>query len=229
MKIIKRLIIFIILILVTVLVVYTFLGYDMYEEALEKEPLESKIASIKAKEDYTKFEELPQTYIDAVIAIEDHRFYKHNGVDIIGVARAIFNDIRAKELREGGSTITQQLAKNTYFTQSRSLKRKIAETFMAWKIEKECSKEEIFELYVNTSYFGDGYYSIGAASNGYFNKKPIDMTAYESTLLAGVPNAPSIYAPTNNFELATQRQKQVINRMVECDYLTQEEAKEIYK
>lgn len=229
MKIIKKLILFIILTLIVVVGIYTAIGYGMYRTALGETPIDEKIAQIKSKENYTTFEELPKTYIDAVIAVEDHRFYEHNGVDILGIARAIINDIRMWELKEGGSTITQQLAKNIYFTQSRELTRKIAETFMALKIEKECSKEEIFELYVNTSYFGDGYYCVGDASQGYFGKDPIDMTDYESTLLAGIPNAPSVYAPTNNFELATQRQKQVINRMVECEYLTAEEAEKIYK
>ncbi|MGN1310895.1 MAG: transglycosylase domain-containing protein [Clostridia bacterium] len=229
MKIIKKLILFIILVLIVVVGIYTASGYAMYKEALSAIPIDVKIEEIKLKKNYTTFDNLPKTYIDAVIAVEDNRFYKHNGVDVIGIARAIINDIRAGELKEGGSTITQQLAKNIYFTQSRELTRKIAETFMALRIERECSKEEIFELYVNTSYFGDGYYCVGDASQGYFGKDPIDMTDYESTLLAGIPNAPSIYAPTNNFELATQRQRQVINRMVECEYLTSEEAEEIYK
>lgn len=229
MKIIKKIILFIILVLIVVVGIYTASGYAMYKEALSEIPIDVKIEEIKSKKNYTTFDNLPNTYIDAVIAVEDHRFYKHNGVDIFGITRAIINDIRIWELREGGSTITQQLAKNIYFTQSRELTRKIAETFMALRIERECSKEEIFELYVNTSYFGDGYYCVGDASQGYFGKDPIDMTDYESTLLAGIPNAPSIYAPTNNFELATQRQRQVINRMVECEYLTSEEAEEIYK
>lgn len=229
MKIIKKLILFIILVLIVVVGIYTASGYAMYKEALSAIPIDVKIEEIKLKKNYTTFDNLPKTYIDAVIAVEDNRFYKHNGVDVIGIARAIINDIRAGELKEGGSTITQQLAKNIYFTQSRELTRKIAETFMALRIERECSKEEIFELYVNTSYFGDGYYCVGDASQGYFGKNPIDMTDYESTLLAGIPNAPSIYAPTSNFELATQRQRQVINRMVECEYLTSEEAEEIYK
>lgn len=229
MKIIKKLFIFIILTLIVVVGIYIVIGYGMYRTALEETPIDVKVAQIKSKKNYTTFEELPETYIDAVIAVEDHRFYKHNGVDIFGITRAIINDIRVWELKEGGSTITQQLAKNIYFTQSRKLTRKIAETFMAFKIEKECSKEEIFELYVNTSYFGDGYYCVGDASQGYFDKAPIDMTDYESTLLAGIPNAPSVYAPTNNFELATQRQRQVINKMVEYEYLTAEEAEEIYK
>ena len=199
----------------------------MYKNALKEMPIDKKITSIKEQKNYTVFEDLPKTYIDAVIAVEDHRFYKHNGVDIIAIIRAIYNNIRRGELYEGGSSITQQLCKNIYFNQNRKLERKIAETLMAIKIEKECSKKEIFELYVNTSYFGDGYYSIGDASQGYFNKKPIDMNIYECTLLAGIPNAPSVYAPTKNLELAEQRQKQVINKMVEYNYLTIEEADNI--
>lgn len=229
MKIIKKLIILILLVIITVVGVYTAMGYNMYKKALEETPIAEKIAKIKSKKNYTTYDELPKRYIDAVIAVEDHRFFKHNGIDILGIIRAITNDIKAWELREGGSSITQQLAKNIYFTQSKELKRKIAETFMALKIEKECSKEEIFELYVNTSYFGDGYYCVGDASQGYFDKKPIEMNDYESTLLAGIPNAPSVYAPTKNFDLATQRQKQVINKMVEYEYLTQKEVEELYK
>lgn len=229
MKLIKKLIIFIMLSLILVIGVYTAIGYNMYKEALEETPINEKITEIMSIKNYTKFQDLPKTYIDAVIAVEDHRFYYHNGVDVFGITRAILNDIRMWELREGGSTITQQLVKNIYFTQSRKLTRKIAETFMALEIEKECSKQEIFELYVNTSYFGDGYYCVGDASEGYFDKEPIDMNDYECTLLAGIPNAPSVYAPTKNLDLALQRQKQVINRMVECEYLSQEEAETIKK
>lgn len=227
MKLFRKIIGFILLIIIIIISVYIGIGYKMYKNALQKMPIQEKISNIRQEKNYTTFEELPKTYIDAVIAVEDHRFYKHKGVDIVAVCRAIFNDIKNKELREGGSSITQQLCKNIYFNQNRKLSRKIAETFMAIKMEKECSKKEIFELYVNTSYFGDGYYCIGDASQGYFNKKPIDMNIYECTLLAGVPNAPSIYAPTNNLELAEQRQKQVINKMVEYGYLTIEEADNI--
>lgn len=227
MKLFRKIIGFILLIIIIIISVYIGIGYKMYKNALQKMPIQEKILNIRQEKNYTTFEELPKTYIDAVIAVEDHRFYKHKGVDIVAVCRAIFNDIKNKELREGGSSITQQLCKNIYFNQNRKLSRKIAETFMAIKMEKECSKKEIFELYVNTSYFGDGYYCIGDASQGYFNKKPIDMNIYECTLLAGVPNAPSIYAPTNNLELAEQRQKQVINKMVEYGYLTIEEADNI--
>ena len=227
MKLVKMLIRTIILIIFSIILIYVGIGYKMYKDALKDMPIEEKIANIKEKNNYTYFEELPQTYIDAVIAVEDHRFFEHNGVDYMAILRAAFNDFKSRKLREGGSSITQQLCKNIYFTQSRKLSRKIAETFMAFKIERTCSKEDIFELYVNTSYFGDGYYCVGDASNGYFNKKPIEMDIYECTLLAGIPNAPSVYAPTKNLDLAEQRQKQVINKMVEYNYLTIEEADNI--
>lgn len=229
MKFIKKTIIFIIILLIITIIIITCQGYNMYKKTLEQIPLEEKVAEIRGKEEFTTMEELPKTYINAVIAVEDHRFYTHNGIDIIGIGRAIMSDIKTKEFREGGSTITQQISKNIYFNQNKNIVRKVAETLMALKIEKEYSKNEIFELYINTSYFGDGYYSVKEASRGYFNKEPIEMNDYESTLLAGIPNAPSIYAPTKNLDLAEQRQKQVINKMVKYGYLLEVEAEQIKK
>ena len=130
---------------------------------------------------------------------------------------------------EGGSTITQQLSKNIYFTQEKKVTRKIAEVFMSFEIEKNYEKDEILELYLNSSYFGDGYYTVKEACKGYFNKELNEMTDYECILLAGIPNAPSVYAPTKNPELSKQRQKQVINKMIEYEYLTQNEADMILK
>ena len=204
-------------------------GYNMYKEALEQVSLDDKIESIREKDNYTKIEDVPQIYIDAVISVEDHRFYNHNGIDLIAIGRATINDIKEWDFVEGGSTITQQLAKNIYFTQEKQITRKIAEVFMAFDIEKNYEKDEILELYLNTSYYGDGYYTIKEACKGYFNKELNEMTDYECILLAGIPNAPSIYAPTKNPELAKQRQRQVMNKMIENKYLTQEEADEILK
>ena len=204
-------------------------GYNMYKEALEQVSLDDKIESIREKDNYTKIEDVPQIYIDAVISVEDHRFYKHSGIDLIAIGRATINDIKEWDFVEGGSTITQQLAKNIYFTQEKQITRKIAEVFMAFNIEKNYEKDEILELYLNTSYYGDGYYTIKEACKGYFNKELNEMTDYECILLAGIPNAPSIYAPTKNPELAKQRQRQVMNKMIENKYLTQEEADEILK
>ena len=204
-------------------------GYTMYKEAIEKEPLEEKVTEIRGKESYTEFSELPQMYVNAVISVEDKRFFKHGGIDIIAIGRAAINDIKAMSYVEGGSTITQQLEKNMYFTQEKIMERKIAEVFMAWKIEANYSKEDIFELYVNSIYFGNGYYTVKEACKGYFNKDISEMTDYECIMLAGIPNAPSVYAPTVNPELAKQRQKQVMDKMIENGYLTEEEAEEILK
>ena len=227
MKVIRKIIFVVILVAISISLLVIGNGYNMYKEALEQMPLSKKVASIIETENYAKIDEIPQIYKDAVISVEDHRFYKHNGVDIIAIGRAFVNDIKAMEFVEGGSTITQQLAKNIYFTQEKKITRKIAEVFMAFEIEKEYDKDQILELYLNTSYFGDGYYTVKEACKGYFNKELKEMTDYECILLAGIPNAPSVYAPTKNPELAIQRQKQVMNKMVEYEYLTQEEANKI--
>ncbi len=220
-----KIVVLLTLIIMSIVVAFIGNGYKMYKEAIEEISIEDKIKQIKSKENYTEISELPQTYIDAVLSVEDHRFYKHNGIDIIAIGRAIVNDIRKMEFIEGGSTITQQLAKNIYFTQEKKVKRKIAEVFMAFKIEKNYKKDEILELYINTICFGNGYYTIKEAVNGYFNKEPKEMTDCECILLAGIPNAPSIYA--NNLELLKQRQKQVLNKMLKYKYLTQDKANEI--
>lgn len=128
---------------------------------------------------------------------------------------------------EGGSTITQQLAKNLCFTQEKLLTRKVAEVFAAFALEREYSKEEILELYVNSIYFGNGYYSVREASIGYFQKEPSQMTPSECTMLAGIPNAPSAYALTASPELARERQIQVLRQMVDTGAITQEQADDI--
>ena len=208
--------------------IITYQGYSLYKEAINEMSISEKIEEIKEETDvYTEYEKLPKQYVNAVVAVEDRRFFEHNGVDLVSIARAVKKDIETMSLAEGGSTITQQLAKNTYFTQKKEFTRKIAEIFLAFEFEKECSKEEIFELYVNTMYFGDGYYCVANASKGYFDKDVSEMNLYECTLLAGIPNAPSVYAPTKNPELARQRQAQVLNKMVKYNYLTQEDADKI--
>ena len=229
-KFFKRIITLIIFIVVAVLAVFIYDGYELYQEAITEMSIEQKIAEIKTKKtNYIEYENLPKDYINAIVAAEDRRYFEHNGIDLISISRAIIKDIQTMSLVEGGSTITQQLAKNTYFTQKKELTRKVAEIFMAFEYENVCTKEEILELYVNTIYFGDGYYCVYDAAKGYFNKEPKDMNLYESTLLAGIPNAPSVYAPTKNPELAKERQAQVLNKMVKYDYLSQEEADNLLK
>ena len=227
MKIVRNIILAILIICICIAGYIGYQGYDMSKKALKETSIEEKIEEIKSKDNYTTLEEMPQMYKEAVIAAEDHRFYNHGAIDIRSIGRAIVANIKRKKLVEGGSTITQQLAKNTYFTQEKRFTRKVAEVFVAYKYEEKCEKDEILELYLNTSYFGDGCYSVKEASLNYFDKDPINMTEYECIMLAGIPNAPSVYAPTKNPKLAAQRARQVINKMVECKYLSKEEADKI--
>lgn len=227
MKFIKRVLFILFLVIAIVVGISAYNGYNMYKSAIEKIPIETMVKNIQSNDKFVSISEMPKDYVNAVIAVEDRRFYKHNGVDIISIGRAIVTDIKNMEMIEGGSTITQQIAKNNMFNQERKLDRKFAEIFASLDIEKACTKDEIFELYVNTCYFGDGYYCIKDAAEGYFKKEPKDMDLNESTLLAGIPNAPSIYAPTKNPDLAKERQGQVIDKMIKNNYLTKEQAKSI--
>ena len=227
MKVIKRIIILITLVLIFAGAFLTYQGYEMYKEALNEISVEDKVQELRSQKNYTEFKDLPQFYLDAVVAVEDRRFYDHGAIDPIGIARAIWTNIKSFKLREGGSTITQQVAKNVYFTQEKTALRKIAELFMAFEIERNCDKDTILEMYVNTSYFGSGYDGIKEAANGYYDKEPIDMNKYECSMMAGVPNAPSVYAPTKNPDLASQRQRQVLEKMVRYEYITQDEMNEI--
>ena len=156
MKKFLKILIFLLLVGMSIALLFIGNGYNMYKDAIDKMSIEDKVAEIKSKENYTEFSELPQMYVNAVISVEDKRFYKHHGIDVLAIGRAFINDIKVMEFVEGGSTITQQLAKNMYFTQEKIIERKIAEVFMALQIENKYSKQEIFELYVNTIYFGDG-------------------------------------------------------------------------
>ena len=159
--------------------------------------------------------------------MEDSRFERHHGIDPAAIVRALWADLRTRSLAEGGSTLTQQLAKNELFTQEKQMARKAAEMFMAFRLEQTYTKDEILELYVNSIYFGDGYYCVRDASEGYFGKEPGEMTDYESTLLAGIPNAPSVYSLTATPDLAEQRQQYVLRQMEKYGYLDAQEANAI--
>lgn len=221
--------IFGIAIIIGIVIIGSYLkkGYDMYLVAVEEKPIQDLIVEIEQKENYTLIKDVPKIYKDAVVAVEDHRFYLHKGVDFLSIVRAIFTNIRNADLVEGGSTISQQICKNVYFTQDRRLERKFAEIFAAIELEKNCDKEKILELYFNTSFYGNGYYTLSEASRGYFNKEPMELSDYEATMLAGIPNAPSLYNPVKSLTLAKQRQNQVLYAMVKFGYLTEEEKQEI--
>ena len=219
MRWIKRLCSFIFLCVLIAGGVLCFRGYQDYRQALEAKSVEQMAEEIESTDNYTTLDELPQTYIDAVLSVEDKRFYQHPGIDPIAIGRALVNDIKAGAYVEGGSTITQQLAKNQYFSQEKKVVRKMAEMFMAFKIESVLDKDKILELYVNSIFFGNGYYCVADASWGYFGKPPSEMNFDECALLAGSPNAPTNYNPQASPELARERQAQVIEKMKKAGYL----------
>lgn len=228
MKFIKRLLLFIFIIVFIVGSIIFLNGYKLYKNTLDNLSLSDKIIKIKNEDSYISINDVPKDYINAIIAVEDHRFKEHGAIDIIALLRATFSNIQAKEFNEGGSTITQQVAKNLYFmTEDDVVSRKIAEILVSFDLEKNYSKDDILEFYINTIYFGEGYYGIKEASNGYYKKEPKDMNLDEATMLAGVPNAPSVYAPTINPDLAKSRQGKVLRSMVEYNYLSQEDADKI--
>lgn len=222
----KMLIILLVLIIVTGTICF-IIGYSTYSKALEEEPLISRMDKIENSTEFVSFNDLPKNYLNAVVAVEDHRFYEHGPIDLIAIGRAIWVNVSNWELREGGSTITQQLAKNIVLSQEETASRKLGEVIAAFDIEKNYSKDEILTLYVNTCYFGEGYYGIYEASMGYYGKEPKDLNLDEASMLAGVPNAPSVYAPTVNPDLAKKRQEHVLEKMVEYGYINEEEANSI--
>ena len=223
MKFVKRLLTLLLAVAVLAAGYVVYGGYKMYKEVTDAVPVAEKVEEIRSQDHYTEYGELSDTYINAVIAGEDRRFRKHGGFDIISTGRALLHNIKAGELEQGGSTITQQLARNMYFEQNKKLTRKVAEVLVAFEIEKEYDKDEILELYVNTIYFGSGYYNIYDASLGYFGKTPSQLSDYEATMLAGIPNAPSVYDLIVNPDLAEQRRQQVVDCMVDEGYIEEGE------
>jgi len=170
-----------------------------------------------------KLADVPKIVIQAFVAAEDARFYQHRGFDLQGITRAFYKNIEAGRIVQGGSTITQQVAKSLYLSSERKYMRKIKEAILAYKIDKYLTKDEIMSLYLNHIYLGHGTYGIEAASHGYFGKSAKYLTLPEAALLAGLPKAPSSYSPFINFDKARQRQTYVLDRMVEDEYITQEE------
>lgn len=201
-----------IIIALTIIIFFSFMLITSYihKSVVADVEIESIINEIQSNSNYVQAKDINRTFLNAIVAIEDHRFYEHGAIDLISIARATLINIKNKEILEGGSTITQQLVKNVFLDMNQTFERKINEIFFAFELEKLYSKEEILELYVNVVYYGDGYTGIKAACNGYFNKQPKDLTEDEATLLAGLPQAPSLYALNNNYERALDRQQEVI-------------------
>src|SRR5712691_5399084 len=191
--------------------------YDAHDEQITEFHVERRI--------FVSLSQMPPTLKEAVLATEDARFYSHHGVDPTGVARAIYQNFRRGRIVEGGSTITQQLAKVLFLTPDKSLERKLKEAVLALELERRYSKDRILELYLNQIYFGQGAFGVEAAARTFFGKPVTELTLAESALLAGLPKAPATYSPFEHPEAAKRRRATVLARMVDTGVLKPDEAK----
>jgi penicillin-binding protein 1A len=170
-----------------------------------------------------KISEVPERVRKAFLAAEDASFYSHHGIDPVSIIRAIYKNLQSGNAKQGASTITQQVVKNLLLTPEKSLVRKGKEAILSYRLERRFSKDEIFEIYLNQIFFGNGAYGIKAAARIYFHKELADLTVAEAAMLAGLPKAPSSYSPLRNFERAKQRQRQVLSQMVEAKFISPSE------
>ena len=224
---------------IIVMIPVVFLGYLIYSFEYETQKLikyqprlttevydrnGNKIANLFSDEHryYVSYENIPPRLIEALLAIEDTMFFEHGGVNPDAIMRAIIKDVSAGKLKEGASTITQQLVKNTLLNREKKFSRKFKEVLYAIRIEQELSKEQILERYFNEIYLGHGYYGIKTASDGYFRKPLKELTLKEIAMLVGLPKAPNFYSPTRNYELSLGRANRVIGRMYELGWIDQE-------
>ncbi|MDD3769051.1 MAG: penicillin-binding protein 1A [Sulfuricurvum sp.] len=223
---------------IMILVPVGFLGYLIYTFEYETQRLinyqprlttevydrhGNKIANLFSDQHryYVSYENIPPRLIEALLAIEDTMFFEHYGVNPDAIMRAIIKDVTAGKLKEGASTITQQLVKNTLLTREKKFSRKFKEVLYSIRIEQQLTKEQILERYFNEIYLGHGYYGIKTAADGYFRKPLKELTLKESAMLVGLPKAPNFYSPTRNYELCLGRANRVIARMLELGWIDQ--------
>lgn len=195
-KILLKLISIIILLVTCFFGYYGYQGYQLYKDTMARQSIDDRVQQLKMKEDYVTLDQISVIYQEAVIESEDRRFYNHGPVDYYGLARAMFTNVTTMSFKEGGSTITQQLAKNLCLSFEKSLTRKFAEVFIARDLEKNYSKDEILEMYLNITYLGEGNYGIQAASQYYYHIDAIDLNEEQSQVLVKTLKKPSVYNPS---------------------------------
>lgn len=182
----------------------------------------TRIMSLRGTKDvsYLTSDEIPEEVKEAMVSIEDKKFYSHGGIDFKAIIRAVWAMVRNGEVTQGGSTITQQLARTIFLNNDRTWQRKMEEIFIATELEKKYTKDEILEFYLNNIYFGNGYYGVEAAAKGYFNKSVSQLTLSEQAFIAAIPNNPSKYNPLTGFDKTLKRRDLILQQMYEADYIS---------
>lgn len=229
-KILKKL--FKIFLLAVLMIAVLFIGfsYHDYRELKEAYPVEDiKETLMSHTNEYVEYDEISEDLIYATVAIEDRRYFERYGVDYISLARAIVTNLIKMDFVQGGSTIEQQFIKIYYFKYQRSLTKKLIEIFFIYDLDDYYSKEEIIEMYLNIINYGDGYIGIGAASKGYFDKLPSELSLYESALMAGIPNSPANLQLSNNNPKTYERQRKILKNMLELGHINIQEYEEASK
>ena len=203
-------------------------GYWGYLELTSSKSVDQAVSEVTSSPYFVGYDNISPELIRATVAIEDRRFYDHSGVDYIGLVRAAVSQFDNDLLKSGGSTITQQLAKNLYGMFDGSWDRKSTEFFIARYLEKHYSKNEILALYVNVINYGNDYTGIYEASMGYFDTDPEDLTIAQASLLAGIPQSPNNYELVYHFAQAKQKQYAVLKAMADCGYISESEIATYY-
>ena len=181
--------------------------------------VEETVTSLRSDPEWVSLQKIPDHTRKALLAIEDHDFYKHGALDYVGIARAAFANLKAGEVQQGGSTLTQQMVKNVFLSSEQTFTRKAEEAILATRVEQKYSKDEILEIYFNTTYFGAGAYGIRDAAKKYFGKEPARLTLPESAMLAAMPYAPSALNPYENPAGCAKRVRLVLKEMLKYGYI----------
>ena len=206
---------------------YVYKGMERAKVLEEQFPLEQLVEQVETSPSYVPYDQIDPFLLEATVAVEDARFYDHNGLDWIGLIRAGLSQIVPVFGKSGGSTITQQVVKNLYGQYDQGLDWKIPEMFLALQLEKGLDKNEILTLYVNIINYGDGYTGINEASWGYFGVAPIDLSDWQASLLVGIPQSPANLQLSDHYEQALSKQRVVLEAMVRNKMISSEQADEI--
>lgn len=201
-------------------------GWNCYREVTAEKPLKTAVEEARNSTTYVPYAEIDRDFVNAVVAVEDKRFFTRSGFDYVALVRAMLNNFKYGKAVEGGSTIPQQTAKNLYFVgtgRSRGVPEKVAEVYLMYDMEEHYTKQDILAVYASLNYYGDGFWGLENASRGYYGKDCDDLSVAQAATLAGIVNAPSAYQLSTGFDLALSRERHVLNNMLREGYLTADE------